>query len=191
MALLSVDTRKKWFEYCGLGEYSKENILKMQKRYMLRKSDWDGIYGVNTDRLLRHLHHVKLYTKNFKPEEFRCGCGGRFCSGYPTWMRVNELKNIQAIRDHYGKPMTITSGLRCREFNAMLSGSSAQSRHMTGKAADFYIPGVTDTLPNRKKAIKYIKGLKHHHYTYGWGINSLGQSNNAKNMGNALHTDVK
>ena len=190
MALLKVSIRKKWMKYVGY-EYTKAGILKMQKDYMLRKSDWDGSYGPNTDRLLRHLHHVKMYAPNFKPEEFRCGCGGKFCSGYPTRMKVKELKHIQAIRDHYGKPMTITSGLRCRKYNATLGGSSPTSRHLHGYAVDFYIPGVTDSLAARKRAIKYIKKLKNHHYTYGNGINSAGDAVNAPNMGNAMHTDTK
>lgn len=191
MALLSVATRKKWFEYCGLGKYNKANILKMQKKYMLRKSDWDGQYGPDTDALLRHLHHVKLYTKNFSPEEFRCGCGGRYCSGYPTWMRANELKHIQTIRSHYGKPMNITSALRCEKYNSRINGASANSRHLKGKAVDFYMSGVSDTLAHRKKAIKYIKKLKNHHYTYGNGYNSNGYAISAPGMADCLHTDVK
>ena len=191
MALLSEATRKKYFEVCGLGAYNKSNILKMQKKYMLRPSDWDGIYGPNTDALLRHLRNVKVYCKNFKPEEFRCGCKGKYCTGYPTRMKVKELKHIQTIRDHYGKPMIVTSGLRCRKFNASLSGSSSDSRHMTGYAVDFYMAGVSDTLEHRKKAIKYIKKLANHHYTYGNGISSTGYAVKAPNMGNALHTDTK
>lgn len=190
MALLTVEYRKKWMKYVGY-EYNKAGILKMQKQYFVNKSDQDGIYGPDTDALLRHLRNVKKYCKNFKPEEFRCGCGGRYCTGYPTRMKVKELKHIQAIRDHYGKPMTVTSGLRCRKFNSMLGGSSSQSLHMAGYACDFYMPGVTDTLANRKKAVKYIKKLANHHYTYGNGINSYGYAVNAPNMGNAMHTDVK
>jgi hypothetical protein len=170
-------------------EYNKDGILKMQKRYFKRAKDCDGIYGADTDKLLRHLHHVKVYTKNFKPEEFRCPCG--HCTGYPTWMRVNALKHIQTIRDHYGKPMTITSGLRCEYENSRLSGSSRESAHMDGKAVDFYMSGVTDTLDHRKKAINYIKKLKHHGYTYGNGISSTGAYVVAPNMGNALHTQTK
>ena len=189
--LLSVATRKKWFSYLGLGNYNRVGILKMQKRYFTRLEDQDGIYSKNTDILLRHLHHVKLYAPDFRPEEFRCGCGSKYCTGYPTWMRSKELKHIQTIRSHYGRPMTITSGLRCREFNRKLDGSSSASRHLAGYAVDFYMQGVTDNLEHRRKAIKYIKQLKNHHYTYGDGIDSNGRQVHAPGMGNALHTDVK
>ena len=188
MALLTKATRKKWMKLLGY-EYSKEGILKMQRDYFKRKQDQDGIYGSDTDKLLRHLHHVKVYTTNFSPEEFRCPCG--HCTGYPTWMRVNELKHLQTIRTHYDRPMTITSGLRCGYENARLAGSSRESKHMEGKAVDFYMPGVTDTFDNRRAAISYIKKLKNHNYSYGDGITSIGSHISAPNMGNAIHTEVK
>ncbi len=191
MALLSLEKRKEYFEYCGLGKYSKTNILKAQKKYMLRKKDWDGIYGKDTDALLRHLRNVKKYCKNFAPEEFRCGCNGRYCCGYPTRMKAKELSHIQQIRTHFGKPMVITSGLRCEEYNAKLSGSSSKSRHKSGYAVDFYMAGVTDSLSGRKKVIKYARKLKNHNYSYGNGYNSNGVAVSAPNMGNAVHTDTK
>lgn len=195
MALLSVAKRKEYFEYLGLGKYNKNNILRLQKKYLLRPSDWDGIYGKNTDALLRHLRNCKKYaSKNFKPEEFRCGCNGRFCCGYPTRMKVKELKNIQAIRTHYGKPMIITSGLRCDRYNAEVGGIQ-DSKHKTGYAVDFCIAGLTDELAGRKKVIKYARKLKNHHYSYCNGYysysNGKAGSISAPLMGNAVHTDTK
>lgn len=189
MALLSKTERKRILEEEGL-EYTAAGIKAFQKRYMLRKSDCDGIWGPNTDNTARTVDNVRHFTKNFKPEEFRCECGGRFCCGYPDYMKPNELKNIQAIRDHWGKPITITCGLRCKGYNKKLNGSIQNSKHLTGQAIDFYQVGVTDTLANRKKAIKWIKTLPNHTYTYGNGINSYGYSVSAPYMGNALHTDT-
>ena len=85
MALLKLEQRKEYFKTLGLGEYNEENIKAVQKKYMLRKSDADGVYGTNTDNLLRHLMNCHLYLDpdNFRPEEFRCGCNGRHCCGYP------------------------------------------------------------------------------------------------------------
>ena len=189
MALLTEEQRKKRFEYLGLGEYNEANIKKFQKKY-LRAMDVDGKYGTNTDNLLRHVYNVKRFTKNFTPEEFKCECGGRYCTGYPSYMKKVELQNLQKIRDHFGKPMTITCGLRCRPYNNSLAGSIPNSKHLSGYATDFYAKGVTDTLENRKKAIKWIKTLPNHNYTYGNGINSNGVSLSAPYMGNALHTDT-
>lgn len=188
MALLSVKERERRFKYLGL-EYNEAGIRKLQKKY-LRKKDVDGIYGIDTDRLLRHVYNVKRVTKNFEPEEFKCECGGRYCTGYPSYMKQVELKNLQSIRTHYGKPMKVTCGLRCRTYNNKIAGSISNSKHLTGYATDFYMAGVTDTLANRKAAIKWIKKLPNHNYTYGNGINSNGYAVYAPYMGNALHTDT-
>lgn len=189
MALLEVEKRNKYLKKLGFGEYNEANIKKFQKKY-LRAKDVDGIYGPNTDIALRHVYNVKMNTKNFEPEEFKCECGGRYCTGYPSWMKAVELQNLQKIRDHYGKPMTVTCGLRCRPYNNSLRGSIPNSKHLTGYACDFYQPGVTDTLAHRKAAIKWIKTLPNHNYTYGNGINSYGYGVAASYMGNALHTDT-
>jgi len=189
MALLTKEQRQARFKYLGLGEYNKENIKKFQKKY-LRSRDVDGVYGTNTDNLLRHVYNVKKYTKNFSPEEFKCECGGRYCTGYPTYMKKVELENLQSIRAHFGKPMTITCGMRCRPYNNSLRGSISNSKHLTGYATDFYMKGVTDTLANRKSSIRWIKKLPNHNYTYGNGINSYGFRLSAPYMGNALHTDT-
>lgn len=190
MALLSIATRQAYFKMLGLGEYNKANILAFQKKYMTRKSDYDGIYGTNTDNALRTVYNVKHFTKNFSPKEFRCECGGRYCCGFPTYMKPQELKNIQAIRDHFGKPITVTCGMRCRGYNRSLRGSVANSGHLDGRAIDFYQSGVTDTLAHRKSAIRWIKKLKGHRYTYGNRCDSTGHAPYAPYMGNALHTEV-
>lgn len=189
MALLTVEERKQKFKELGYGEYNKANILKFQKMFFTRKKDQDGIYGPDTDTLLRHVWNVMKLTKNFTPDEFKCGCGGRYCTGYPTYMKPHQLELIQSIRTKFGKPMIVTSGMRCRTYNRKLNGSAINSKHLTGEATDYYIAGVTDTLANRKKAVPKIKKLKFHSYTYGNGINSLGGRPYAPYMGNALHTD--
>lgn len=190
MITLSDDKRKELFEFLGLDEPNKTNIKKFQKSVFADPKEHDGVPGAKTDTALMHWYNVFRYTKNFDPKEFKCECGGRYCSGYPDYMKPNELKNIQAIRDHWGKPITVTCGLRCKGYNKKLNGSIQNSKHLTGQAIDFYQAGVTDTLANRKKAIKWIKTLPNHTYTYGNGINSYGYSISAPYMGNALHTDT-
>ena len=186
MALLSEAKRKEYFADIGL-VYSKGNIEALQRKYM-RKKDVDGVYGPNTDKVLRHVRNVLKYTKNFSPEEFKCKCG--HCTGYPSWMKKVELQNIQTIRSFYGKPMKVTSGLRCKWDNDHSKGSIKNSKHLTGYACDFYMQGVTDTLAHRKAAIKWMKNLPNHGYSYGNGYNSNGVAIRAAYMGNAIHTDT-
>lgn len=189
MALLSEAKRKEYFKFLGLGEYGKTSIKKFQKTaFPNHPKEWDGVYGTKTDYALRHWRNVRKFTKNFHPEEFRCNCG--HCTGYPSWMKKVELQNLQAIRSHYGKPMKVTSGLRCKWDNSHSKGSIKNSKHLTGYACDFYMAGVTDSLANRKKAIKWIKTLPNHGYTYGNGYNSNGVAIRASYMGNAIHTDT-
>ena len=188
--MLPIETRKQYFKDIGY-TYDKNGILSFQKRYMLRKKDYDGIYGPNTENALLTVWNVRKYTKNFKPEEFRCDCGGRYCSGFPDFMKQHELTMIQDIRDHWNRPVIITCGLRCKTYNGKLNGSIVNSKHLTGQAIDFYQKGVTDTLANRKKSIKWIKTRPFFTYCYGNGINSNGYAIKASYMGNALHVDTK
>lgn len=191
MALLSIKKRKEFFKALGLGEYNKENITKFQKRYFFRKRDIDGIYGKDTDTLLRHVYNVLMYSENFAPSEFKCDCGGRYCTGYPDRMRAKMVKLAQEIRTFYGRPMIVTSGLRCRKRNNELSGSSSESKHLKGSAVDYYIAGRTDTLTARRLTIHTIKHFKNHGYSYGNGVDSDGKNRYAPYMGNAIHTQIK
>lgn len=188
--MLPVEKRKQYFKDIGY-TYNKSGILSFQKRYMLRKSDYDGIYGPNTENALLTVWNTRTYTKNFKPEEFRCDCGGKYCCGFPSYMKQHELTLIQDIRDHWNKPVKVTCGLRCAAYNRKLNGSIVNSKHLTGQAIDFYQKGVTDTLANRKKSIKWIKTRPFFTYAYGNGINSNGYAVKAAYMGNCLHVDTK
>ena len=189
MALLTVEQRKIRFKYLGLGSYNKANIKKFQKiAFHDQPEEWDGVYGSKTDKALRHFYNVKKNTKNFEPQEFRCKCGR--CTGYPTYLKKVEALHIQRIRTHYGKPMKITSGLRC-EFGNKQAGGVENSGHLKGYAVDFYIEGVTDTVGHRKKAMPYITSLPNHEFTYGAHMKgSDGKYREASGMGNAMHTEV-
>ena len=51
---------------------------------------------------------------------------------------------LDPIRAHVGRPVRVTSGLRCPELNAATDGASPTSQHTLGQAADIQIPGYTD-----------------------------------------------
>jgi hypothetical protein len=52
---------------------------------------------------------------------------------------------LQPVRDHFGKPVKISSGFRCAELNSSPAvGGSKTSDHCKGQAVDFEIDG----LPN-------------------------------------------
>lgn len=182
--MLDDKTVKEYLNELGYASVKSFQAAVMYPQYV------DGVYGPQTENALISAINVKRNTKNFSVKEFRCECGGRYCCGYPSTLKVEMLRNIQAIRDHYGRPITVTCGLRDKTYNSKLGGSIQNSLHLSGQAVDFYQRGVTDTLANRKASIKWIKTLPNHHYTYGNGINSYGNGVSAPYMGNALHTDV-
>ena len=70
-------------------------------------------------------------TENFSSDEFECHCG---CKG-PVKIDTEFVDKLQAIRTHIGKPMYVSSGVRCPDFNKMVGGVDA-SYHLQGLAAD-------------------------------------------------------
>lgn len=118
-------------------------------------------------------------SKYFKKGEFKCECRGRYCNGYPVPINPKLVWILEELRKYYGKPITITSGIRCQRYNDSLRGSVPNSVHRLGGAADFYIPGVTTSWAGRE-AVKrkcYALGAK---YCY----------HGTANMGNAVHVNV-
>ncbi|MBL4751990.1 MAG: peptidase M15 [Flavobacteriales bacterium] len=51
----------------------------------------------------------------------------------------NEI--LQPVREHYGVPITPSSGFRCEALNSAIGGSP-KSQHMLGQAVDFTVPGI-------------------------------------------------
>lgn len=117
---------------------------------------------------------LRFYFPNFTASEFRCGCKGKHCSTYPAKLDFDLLFGLQKVRDHFKKPVVITSGLRCKKYNASLPGSSKYSSHKTGKAADIYINGV-----EASEIVKYWQSL-------GLGYSYCG----TPNMGKAAHVQI-
>ena len=98
--------------------------------------------------------------KNFKYSEFKCHCKGKYCNGYPVSFSYELAKNLQNIRSHFGKPLTITSPLRCETWNSK-QGGVKNSKHKKGWACDFYIKGVS-----YNSLAKYVKALPYFNYCY-------------------------
>lgn len=204
MELLDIKTRQTYLKYLGYytdkidgieGKNTKNAYLKLQKKYFKRKKDIDGIYGKNTNILLINAYLVKKYTKNFKLEEFRCGCikkGKNHCTGYPVILDKYALIYLQELRDKYGA-LSITSGLRCEKYNSTLKGSSPTSAHMDGKSFD--INKITFiTLSKRKKVMSDFIEKAMSDYTYCKGYYMKKKSKgytSGSTMGSSIHIEVK
>ena len=154
------------------GSASREACRQFQSDYGL---DPDGVCGALTQKMLlgavsgTAVKAAEPENKTgtfwddiqwFAREEFRCKCGGRYCSGYPAEMQEAVVKIADAARAHFGKPAHVISGLRCRQWNAH-EGGVANSQHMYGEAIDLRIDGVdSETLR------QFVASCPGHRYSY-------------------------
>ena len=128
------------------GNQSKQATKVFQADYGLENS---GLFDSATEEMmLRALTGAAEKVADFweevqyfKKDEFRCKCG-RFCDGFPVQPERKLLTLADRVRGHFGAPMIVSSGVRCKTHNANVGGASA-SRHMSGKAMDFTIRGKT------------------------------------------------
>jgi hypothetical protein len=146
----------------------KSAIRKFQEDYHI---GIDGIWGPQTEGKIREVignpeiekkqenttvvnnsttddvfwNSLKFFTK----DEFRCPCGK--CGGFPVEPNHQLVLIVEEMRKAFGRPIIIVppdghsggSGVRCRAYNATLSGSVSNSRHVDGKAVDFSSPGTS------------------------------------------------
>lgn len=97
---------------------------------------------------------------NLTWEEMRCNCGAPI----PENLKKNVIafaKVWQKVRDKYGKPMTINSGIRCPKCNRA-AGGALHSQHLYGLAADNHNGwSVTEAIAIAKVAltIPEIRGI--------------------------------
>lgn len=142
------------------GQLSRIATEAFQKDYFGMKEKVDGICGTETQKALRHavcygMPAKKIETgsfwdsiRHFTRDEFRCPCGN--CGGFPVEPDERLVRAVDDMREYFGCAVIIVpadghsggSGVRCAAYNAKLSGSVSNSRHLLGKAADFSAPGV-------------------------------------------------
>lgn len=126
---------------------------------------------------LTNYHYNKILFGDFSYftlSEFRCNCKRCSNRAFPAKVNAKLLTYLEQMRIHFNKPMIVTSGLRCKTYNKSLKGSSKNSRHLTGRAADVFIQGVKPELIR-----DYWKSLN-------VGYSYCGTSN----MGNACHVQI-
>ena len=137
----------------------------------------DGVAGQETINARNQKHSYSWNdVQHFKKAEFACKDGCGFDS-----IDLRVVKVLEAIRHHFGdKPVIVTSGCRCAKHNRVVGGVQG-SRHVAGKAVDFYIPGVSiNDIMNYTNSLVRNGTLR---YTY------TGKYSNG-NMQGAVHIDV-
>lgn len=100
-------------------------------------------------------------TENFTLEEFTRSATAteRKIDNTPNAAVVSNLKRLanylQRIRNCYGKPISISSGYRCKELNAVIPGASKSSQHVSGEAADLQ----TGSKAENKRLFEIIRKI--------------------------------
>lgn len=115
---------------------------------------------------------VTKMSNSFKSTEM--DCHGNSCCSY-TKVDEKLVTYLQKIRDHFGKPVTITSGYRCTSHNKAVGGASA-SYHTKGMAADISVQGIAPS-----EVAKYAESI---------GILGIGLYESAKD-GYFVHIDTR
>lgn len=93
--------------------------------------------------------------EHFTPEEFRCKCG---CGAGE--MSEKLIRIAETVREHFGVPVIVSSGRRCKTHNAKVGGVSS-SRHLSGKAMDFCVKGKSSAV-----VLAYVQTLSGIRYAY-------------------------
>ena len=113
---------------------------------------------------------TRQLSPSFKVREFAC-------KGSDVVLLDDELVVLlQCIREHFGRPVHITSGYRTAAHNAAVGGSKS-SQHLLGRAADFHVESVDvatvaayaeTLLPSRGGIGQYPKDAAHPKRSTGW-----------------------
>lgn len=111
-------------------------------------------------------------SEHFNSDEFDCH-GSGCCS--QTLINEKLVEYLEKIREHFGKPITITSGYRCVKHNRNVGGATG-SRHAKGDAADIVVSGVRPA-----EVAKYAESI---------GIKGIGLYETSKD-GHFVHIDTR
>ena len=157
------------------GEKSQRATIDFQRSYM-EQMDVDGIFGATTEKRILEViatgekpvadkmsstadwwKDIRYFTRS----EFRCPCGK--CGGFPVEPEEKLVRLADQVREHFGSPVIVSSGVRCQAHNDELDGSVKNSYHLMGKAMDFCVLGVPGAT-----LLAYVKTLPVH-YAYQIG----------------------
>ena len=80
-------------------------------------------------------------TKNFSAIEFKCKDGSHVPDDLMDNVRL-LCENLQVLRDELNRPIRVISGYRSPKYNRRIGGAR-RSQHMTAKAADIRVSGMS------------------------------------------------
>ena len=149
------------------GQLSSVACKAFQKDYGLKA---DGICGNDTEKALKHAVTYGMPAKKqeasttgtfwdsvkyFRKSEFACKCGCGACE-----MDEKLIRAAEKTREHFDRPIIVSSGRRCTKHNAKVGGVT-NSRHLSGKAMDFCVSGMSASM-----VLTYVQKLPEIRYAY-------------------------
>lgn len=149
------------------GTLSKTATKCFKKDFGLANND---TYDSETEKALRHAIAYGMPAKKeeasvsgdfwdsikyFKKKEFACQCG---CGA--SDMEEKLVKTADKVRGYFGNTINVSSGRRCSTHNAKVGGVS-NSRHLTGKAMDFCVSGMSASM-----VLTYVQKLPEIRYAH-------------------------
>ena len=160
------------------GKNTREAVQRFQSREGLSP---DGIAGEETEQALlaavaagRTEEAPKdaggpgwwREIRYFKRNEPYIGCSCGRCGGFPAEPSEELMRLADRIRREAGAPMIPSSTIRCPNHNRAVGGV-AGSRHLTGRAMDFSIPGWSAqkvlTLVRSHPEVRYAYAINQTH----------------------------
>lgn len=181
--MMTVKQKQNLLQYLGYytgaidGSWGAKSIQATKEFQEDSGLDVDGVFGDKTEEVIvTAVFHGKFADsvtaeestnaggdwwseiKYFNRSEFRCKCGK--CGGFPVEPNEKLVKAADKVRIHFGVPVNLSSGVRCKTHNAKVGGVS-DSRHLKGKAMDFVVSGQS-----AKTTLAYVKTLPEIRYAY-------------------------
>lgn len=120
-----------------------------------------GIMQISRQIFANHRFYDVDKATNFRTYEFACKDGSD-----KILVDSNLVRVLQKIRDHFGKPVSINSAFRTKEYNKKVGGAS-DSYHTKGQAADITVTGVSNREV-AKYASTFLNGVGLYDYTGGF-----------------------
>lgn len=80
----------------------------------------------------------KRLSTDFRVREFACRDGSD-----PVFVDSELVELLQAVRDHFGRPVRLSSGYRTAAHNSTVRNASRYSQHLYGRAADIRVDGAS------------------------------------------------
>lgn len=135
----SVEGTKKLQKLLGIG---CDGIFAGQTEAAARKQIGEGVQPEEEGPEADFWAGIQYWSR----EEFRCRCGEYnarpLCDGFPAEPDRTLVELVEDIRAKAGAPAHRSSGIRCPRHNEA-SGGVRNSRHLSGKALDFYVEGLS------------------------------------------------